>query len=110
MGRDPLTPTIGRLTELLGRPVATPALGYRVFRWDCPVCRAGDLDPNRIYRPFWVDSEGRLGCNSCDASVYTLAAALRGRTPSMRYSPEFIREVDRMEAMLDGRATRQAVE
>jgi hypothetical protein len=42
-----------------------------VWRWCCPVCWAGAGDP--IYRPFVIDSDGRVFAHCCQASVELLA-------------------------------------
>ena len=65
---------IERMTLALGPPAATPEqvsigngqlkrAGYRVWRWQCPVCNGGGEDPQRIYRPLAVDSDGNVWCN-----------------------------------------------
>jgi len=57
---------------------------YRVFIWDCPRCHAGQSDPLHLYRPFFTDSDGNVGCVACHASVRQLTAslfALRHATP-----------------------------
>ena len=66
---------VEQLTRALGPPIATPELvagddgrlvraEYRVFRWPCPACHAGYDDPNPIYSPFVVDSDGRVWCEA----------------------------------------------
>jgi hypothetical protein len=79
---------IDGLTRALGSPVATPELisvgggkleraRYRVFRWRCPSCRAGESDPDLIWRPFVVDSDGRVWCDAPACSTDELAATIR---------------------------------
>jgi hypothetical protein len=61
---------IERFARVLGPPVATPDViydggklvpsRYRVFRWRCPCCGGGESDPDQIYRPMAVDSDGRV--------------------------------------------------
>ena len=71
---------VERFTLALGEPVATPEwiadgkgglkrAKYRIWRFDCPVCRAGERDPDRIYRPFAIASDGEAWCDSCDATA-----------------------------------------
>jgi hypothetical protein len=66
---------VERLTAALGPPCATPEwvtagdgerkrADYRVFRWRCPACGGGEGDPDRIWRPFSVDSDGNVDCNA----------------------------------------------
>jgi hypothetical protein len=65
---------IERFTRALGEPVSTPEPArYRVFRWDCPVCRAGESDPAGIYRPLAVDSDGQVRCKT-GCSLEAIAA------------------------------------
>lgn len=75
---------VNKFSRALGWPVCTPEwvanhgrmerAKYRVWRWDCPVCRAGERDPDGIYRPLVIDSDGRVGCNACNGSVDAIAA------------------------------------
>ena len=71
---------VERFTRALGEPVCTPEwiadgngglerAKYRVWRWDCPLCRSGERDPDRIYRPFAIASDGEAWCDSCEASA-----------------------------------------
>lgn len=70
------------LTEVLGPPIATPLPArYRVWRWDCPRCFMGRTDPDGIWLPFSLDSEGRLMCNACHASEEHLVAAIKRLDP-----------------------------
>jgi hypothetical protein len=82
---------VERLTRTIGEPVATPelvrAMGgklvrsrYRVFRWRCPACGGGTGDP--IYRPFVVDSDGRVWCQAAGCSEAELARTLRALSRS----------------------------
>jgi hypothetical protein len=79
---------IDGLTRALGPPVSTPELisagggkleraRYRVFRWRCPSCYGGEEDPQQIYRPFVVDSDGRVWCEAPHCSADELAATVR---------------------------------
>jgi hypothetical protein len=71
---------VERFSRALGAAVSTPEwvnssagglerASYRVWRWRCPVCRAGDSDPDQLYRPFSVDSDGEVWCSACDCSA-----------------------------------------
>jgi hypothetical protein len=82
---------IDGLTRALGPPVATPEwisadggepqrARYRVFRWRCPSCHAGESDPDLIWRPFVVDSDGRVWCGGPHCSTDELLATLRTTT------------------------------
>jgi hypothetical protein len=51
---------------------------YRVFRWRCPSCGAGEDDPLQLYRPFAVDSDGRVSCGARGCHADRLEATLRG--------------------------------
>jgi hypothetical protein len=64
---------VDRLERALGPAACTPAwvMGadrqleaarYRVWRWRCPSCLGGEEDPLQLYRPFVVDSDGRVWC------------------------------------------------
>jgi hypothetical protein len=75
---------VAPITRVLGRPIATPPVDldtgqrrtYRIWRWDCPVCHQGERDPIGLFRPFWLDSNGRLGCVWCYATVAQISEAL----------------------------------
>jgi hypothetical protein len=69
---------VERFERALGPAVCTPELvadgighrvrsRYRVWRWDCPCCAAGETDPDRIWRPLFIDSDGRVACDACHA-------------------------------------------
>lgn len=81
---------IDKLSRVLGSPTSTPEYvmawdyrethqleraRYRVFRWPCPACLGGENDP--LYRPFVVDSEGRVWCKAPGCSAEELAATIR---------------------------------
>lgn len=79
---------IDTLARALGPPVATPEFvcvgagkreraRYRVFRWVCPSCGGGRDDPELIWRPFVVDSDGRVFCDVAGCSQEQLAATVR---------------------------------
>jgi len=70
---------VERFTAALGPAVATPEFiadgsggqrlaTFRVWRWDCPCCRAGERDQLGIYRPFAVDADGEVWCGACNPS------------------------------------------
>ena len=70
---------VWRFTPALGPAVSTPEwitdgrgglrrATYRVWRWDCPICRAGEDDPDHIYRPLVIDTDGRVSCDECHAT------------------------------------------
>jgi hypothetical protein len=78
---------VGRLTEILGPPVATPEqisdgdgklvpARYRMFRWRCPSCLGGYEDLDLIYRPFVVDTDGNVSCKAPHCSEEKLKATL----------------------------------
>jgi hypothetical protein len=80
---------IDALTRSLGPPVATPewiSVGagkrerarYRVFRWRCPACQGGWGDPDLIWRPLVVDSDGNVWCEAPGCSDDRLAEAFYG--------------------------------
>jgi hypothetical protein len=80
---------VERLSECLGPPVSTPELisvgdgkleraRYRVFRWCCPACGGGESDPDRIWRPFFVDSDGAVTCNALGCLADRRDDVLRG--------------------------------
>jgi hypothetical protein len=82
------TRLIDALGGVLGPPVATPEFvcaangkldraRYRVFRWVCPSCGGGRDDPELIWRPFVVDSDGRVFCEARYCSEEKLVATLR---------------------------------
>jgi len=71
---------VERFERALGPAVCTPELvtdhnghrvraRYRVWRWDCPCCAAGETDPDRIWRPLFIDSDGSVACDACHASA-----------------------------------------
>ena len=79
-----------RFERALGPSVCTPELvadgnnsqvrsRYRVWRWDCPCCAAGETDPARIWRPLFIDSEGRVMCDACHASGEQIGNEVRIR-------------------------------
>jgi hypothetical protein len=69
---------IDRLERALGPAVATPEhRGYRVHRWCCPACGGGLDDPQWIWRPFVVDSDGRVWCEAPGCRRNELEATLR---------------------------------
>jgi hypothetical protein len=49
-----------------------------VFRWCCPACGGGESDPDRIWRPFVVDSDGNVGCNALGCLADRRDDVLRG--------------------------------
>jgi hypothetical protein len=81
---------IRRLTDALGPPVSTPDFvrgddgqlvrsRYRVHRWRCPSCLGGESDPDLIWRPLVVDSDGRVWCDASQCSAEATASAVRER-------------------------------
>jgi hypothetical protein len=81
---------IERFQQALGPSVCTPELvadgnhgqvrsRYRVWRWDCPCCRVGETDPAGIWRPLFIDSDGRVVCNACNASAEQIGKEVRIR-------------------------------
>jgi hypothetical protein len=79
---------VERLTLALGEPVATPewvedanrnrvGSQFRVWRWRCPACGAGEGDP--IYRPLVVDSDGRVRCEAHDCTMAEIREAVDAR-------------------------------
>lgn len=81
-----------QLTKTLGPPVATPEFlsagggkleraRYRVFRWRCPACGGGWDDPELSWRPFVIDSDGKVWCEAPGCSEAELAAVLRDLRP-----------------------------
>jgi hypothetical protein len=52
---------------------------YRVWRWRCPACGGGEDDPQRIWRPLAVDSEGDVWCEASRCSADMIARAVRRR-------------------------------
>jgi hypothetical protein len=86
---------IERLTRALGPPVSTPDLvrcadgqlqrsRYRVHRWRCPSCLGGESDPDLIWRPLVVDSDGRVFCDASQCSAEAIASAVRERLAAKR--------------------------
>jgi hypothetical protein len=82
-----------KLTSAYGPPVATPRTvwrngrsersAYRVFLWDCPVCRAGADDPGAQlgpvlirYRPLVLTSDGRLSCIASGCPLEDITSAV----------------------------------
>ena len=70
---------VERFERALGPAVSTPELvadhngrpvpsRYRVWRWDCPCCGAGETDSAGIWRPLFIDSDGRVACDACQAT------------------------------------------
>jgi hypothetical protein len=79
---------VERFERALGPAVCTPELvadghghrvrpRYRIWRWDCPCCAAGETDPARIWRPLFIDSAGRVACDACDASGEQIGKEVR---------------------------------
>ncbi len=83
---------VERMTRALGRPVCTSEwvmaddyrethrkvrARYRVWRWRCPVCGGGLEDPDLIYRPLAVDSDGRVRCEASGCSPDVIATEVR---------------------------------
>jgi hypothetical protein len=81
---------IDKLSRVLGPPVCTPEYvmasdyrethrleraRYRVFLWACPACLGGEGEPP--YKPFVVDSDGRVWCKGPGCSAEELAATIR---------------------------------
>ncbi len=50
---------------------------YRVWRWDCPCCSAGETHPDRHWRPLFIDSDGRVGCDACHATGEQIGNEIR---------------------------------
>jgi hypothetical protein len=81
---------IDKLSRVLGPPTSTPEYvmasdyrethrleraRYRVFRWPCPACLGGYDDAG--YKPFVVDSDGRVWCKGPGCLAEELAATIR---------------------------------
>lgn len=87
MTRDTLR-LLAHFSRALGDPAATPEwvcardgelerARYRVFRWRCCVCRGGWDDPDGIWRPLVIDSDGHVRCEAAGCSPERIAAAVR---------------------------------
>jgi hypothetical protein len=79
---------IERIARVLGPAIATPEMisvgdgkreraRCRVFRWVCPACGAGYEDELELYRPFTVDTDGRVSCTASQCSPEAIAAAVK---------------------------------
>jgi hypothetical protein len=81
---------VDQMTRALGRAIATPewvSVGggrreradVRVWRWTCPVCSGGADDPDGIWRPLAVWSDGGVQCeaNDCELSLIAQEVAIR---------------------------------
>ena len=69
---------VERFERALGPAITTPEFvtdssgrqvrRIRVWRWDCPCCAAGQSDPDRGRGSLFIDSDGRVACDSCHAT------------------------------------------
>jgi len=50
---------------------------YRVFRWRCCVCKGGWDDPDGIWRPLVIDSDGDVRCEAAACSPERIAVEVR---------------------------------
>ena len=86
---------VERFERALGPALTTPELvagtdgrqvraDYRVWRWECPCCSADDSDPERLWRPLFIDSDGRVACERCHATGEQIGNEIRIKLDAIR--------------------------
>ena len=57
---------------------------YRVWRWDCPCCSAGETNPDQHWRTLFIDSDGRVACDACHATGEQIGNEIRIKLAAIR--------------------------